>query len=63
MSVIPVRRWRTGNASTSRSAADRIVIGTGRAMTQVDEPGPEAAALRPRPAPVEPADAPTGPSG
>jgi len=35
MSVIPVRSWRTGAARTSRSAADRIVIGIGRAMTQV----------------------------
>ena len=38
MSVIPVRRWRTGVPRASRSAAERIISRIGRAITAVTSP-------------------------
>ena len=54
MSVFPVRSWSAGDARSSSTTTDTIVIGTGRAITQVTSTAPEAAALLGRGAPVEP---------
>ena len=68
MSVIPVRRVRTGEASSSRNATDSTVITTGRRMTPVtrrpQNPLPSWRAARPSSQPS--AERPhrlTGPSG
>ena len=63
MSVIPVRSWRTGEASRSRTATDAIVIRTGRRHDPGHEAAPEAAALLLGRAPVEPGQRGLRPSG
>ncbi len=62
MSVIPVRRDRTGEARRRRTATDSTVITTGRRMTRGHEAAPEAAPFLARRALVEPGERGSAPS-